>query len=118
MAGIWSKNNWSKGNAETVHDAITATATSDEIDVTGFNALLVSVLITGTGVWTVDIQGRLDTGGTAMDIYDNNDNQLTTGSISESRLKLFYPVPDLVKVVATEDTDGAACTVRVQPINY
>jgi hypothetical protein len=107
----------SKGLITTVHSAITATATSAEIDVTGFNAVLVSVLITGTGTWKADVQGRFDATGTVMDIYDNSDNQLTTGNLTASRMKLFVAVPNFIKIVATEVVDGATCTVRIQPLN-
>lgn len=117
MAGVWSKNNWSKGNAVNVHNAAAATATSAEIDITGFNAVLVSIKITGTGTWKIDVQGRLDDTGTAADLYDHNGNQLTTGNLTASRGVLFVGVPDLIKFVATEVDGAATCTVDVQPIN-
>lgn len=106
-----------KGSVFTAHSAIADTATSTEIDTKGFNAVLVSVLISGTGTWKIDIQGRFNTAGTAMDIYDNNDNQLTTGNLAASRMKLFVAIPDLIKIVATEVSGTATCTVRVQPLN-
>jgi hypothetical protein len=105
------------GAITTAHNAIAVTTTSNEIDITGYNAVLVGVAITGTGTWKIDLQGRLDTNGTVMDVFDNNDNQLTTGNITVSRLKLFTAVPSLIKIVATEVADGATCTVRVQPLN-
>jgi hypothetical protein len=94
-----------------------ATATSTEIDINGFNAILVSALITGSGTWKVDLKGRLDGAGTVMDLYDNNDNQLTTGNLTASRMKLFAGVPDLITIVATEVSGTATCSVRVQPLN-
>lgn len=106
-----------KGSIITAHSTIAATTTSAEIDTRGFNAVLVSVLISGSGTWKIDIQGRFNTAGTSMDIYDNNDNQLTTGNLTASRMKLFVAIPDLIKIVATEVSDGATCTVRVQPLN-
>lgn len=106
-----------KGEIKTVHSAISATATSTEQYISGYNAVLVSVLIEGTGTWKIDVQGRFDTSGTVMDIYDNNDNQLTTGNLTASRMKLFVAVPDLIKIVATEVSGTATCTVRIQPIN-
>jgi hypothetical protein len=106
-----------KGDIITAHNAIEDTATSTEIDISGFNAMLVSVLITGTGTWKIDLQGRFNTAGTVMDIYDNNDSQLTTGNLTASRMKLFVILPDLIKIVATEVSGTATCTVRIQPIN-
>jgi hypothetical protein len=116
MSASWIVG-YEKGLAEKVHNGIAATATSDPIDCGGFNAVLVSVLITGAGTWKIDIQGRLDGSDTFVDIYDNNDNQLTTGNLTASRMKLFVAIPGEIKIVATEVADGATCTVRVQPIN-
>jgi hypothetical protein len=106
-----------KGDIITAHSAIDATATSSEIVIEGFNAALVSILITGTGTWKIDLQGRFNTAGTVMNIYDNNDVQLTTDNITASRMKLFVAIPDLITIVATEVVSGATCTVTVQPIN-
>lgn len=105
-----------KGPVTELLTTINTTTTSSEVNIDGHNAVLVSVLITGTGTWKVDVQGRFNTSGTVMDIYDHNDNQLTTGNLTASRMKLFVCVPDLIKVVATEIADGATCTVRIQPI--
>lgn len=106
-----------RGNVKTVHSAISATATSSEIQITGYNAVMVSCDITGTGTWKVDIQGRLDSNGVVMDLYDNNGNQLTTGNITADRMQLFLVCPELIKVVATEVADGATLTVTIQPMN-
>jgi alpha-D-ribose 1-methylphosphonate 5-phosphate C-P lyase len=106
-----------KGAITTALNAISVTTTSSEIDVTGYNAVLVSVNITGTGTWKVDVRGRFDVDGTVMDIFDNNNQQLTTGNLTASRMRLFVSVPNLITIVATEVADGATCTVRVQPIN-
>lgn len=106
-----------KGSVFTLHSAIEETTTSDEINLSGYNAVLVSVLISGSGTWKIDLQGRFDTNGTAMDVYDNNDNQLTTGNLTASRMKLFVAVPNLIKIVATEVSGTATCTVTVLPLN-
>jgi hypothetical protein len=117
MSGTLCKKDWGKGPVSAVHNAIDVTTTSSEIDLTGFNAVLVSVLITGSGTWKIDLQGRFNTDGTVTDIYDNNDNQLTTGNLSANRMKLFVAIPDLIKIVATEISGTATCTVRLQPLN-
>ena len=106
-----------KGNVIVAHNAIDATATSTEIGIAGYSAVLVSIIINGVGTWKIDIQGRLNVNGTIADIYDNNDVQLTTGNITASRMKLFVAVPELIKIVATEVVNGATCTVTVQPLN-
>lgn len=109
-----------KGAVSTVFNGIQANATSPVIDCSGYNAVLVSVNFTagaGTGVFSFALQGKFDTGGVMMDIYDNNGNPLTTGNITTNQVKLFAAVPDFIQVVATEITDGATITVRVQPIN-
>jgi len=106
-----------KGNVKTMLTAVSSTTTSAEERISGYNAVLVTVLINGAGTWKVDIQGRLDASGTVMPIVDNNDAPLTTGNLTVSTMKLFVSVPDLITVVATEIADGATCTVRIQPLN-
>jgi hypothetical protein len=106
-----------KGAITTALNAITGTTTASEVNTEGFNAVLVSVNISGTGTWKVDVRGRFDVSGTVMDIFDNNDRQLTTGNLTASRMRLFVSIPNLITIVATEVADGATCTVRVQPIN-
>lgn len=107
-----------KGNVTPVHTAIDATAsTSISVPCKGYNALLVKVTIAGTGTWKIDVQGCNTTSGTFVDIFDNYDNQLTTGNVTASRMRLFVAVPDYIKIVATEVASGATCTVAVQPMN-
>jgi hypothetical protein len=106
-----------RGNVKTIFNAIEETTTSSEIQLSGHNVVMVSCDITGTGTWKVDIKGRLDSAGTVMDLYDNNDNQLTTGNITADRMKLFLVVPELITIVATEVAAGATLTVRIQPMN-
>lgn len=107
----------SKGPAVTAHNAITDSAVSAAIDMNGYNAALVEVVIAGAGMWKVDMQGKLVAADAACDLYDNYDNQLTTGNLSASRTRLFVGLPDLLYVKATETSGTAACTVRVVPMN-
>lgn len=106
-----------RGTVTTVLNAISATTTSAAVDCTGYKACHVSVAISGTGTWQVDLQAALSTDGTYMDVYDNNDTQLTTGVLSGSRMKMFCCIPSTVKVVATKVSGTGTCTVRVQPFN-
>lgn len=107
-----------KGNVTTVHNAIVATAsTSTKINCIGYNALMVIVTIgAGGGTWKIDVMGSGTQQGTYVDIYDNYDNQLTTGNLTASRMRLFVAVPDWIQIEATEVADGSACTVEVQPM--
>lgn len=106
-----------KGNVATVHNGISATATSGQIDCRGFDAVLVSILISGEGTWKIDLQGRLNSADTFIDVYDNNDAQLTTGNLTASKMKLFIAIPDTIRIVATLVSGTATCTVKVQPVN-
>jgi hypothetical protein len=105
-----------RGNATTILSAITATATSAAIKCIDQNALLLSANLTGTGVWTISVQGKFTFDGTFMDIYDNNGNQLTLGSISTNQIRLLACIPDFIQVVATLVSGTGTLTVRVQPI--
>lgn len=106
-----------KGTVTTAHNAIAVTTTSAAVTCTGYNALLVKVTVgAGGGTWKIDVQGCNTVDGTFVDVYDNYDNQLTTGNLTASRVRLFVAIPDYIKIVATEVVDGSACTVEVQPM--
>jgi len=110
-----------KGNVSTVHTAITGTATSAKIDCRGKNAILIQALISVAAQnWTFKLQGSFTENGTYTDLYE----LANTGSMAAmsyqtnaSKMFLFKGIPDWVKVVATEDVDGATVTVNVQPLN-
>jgi hypothetical protein len=113
-------NKMSKGGITLVHNAITATATSDEQDCRGYNAVLVSVNISDAYNWTFKIQGSLASGGTFVDCYE----QANTGVMvamsyqtNVSKIFLFKGIPDFIKIVATEDENGATVSVSIQPLN-
>jgi len=109
-----------KGGIVTAHSAIVATATSAEIDCRGYNAVLIEASLSATFNWTFKVQGCMVSGGTFVDCYE----QANTGSMvamfhqtNASRIFLFKGIPDYIKIVATEDADGATVTVKVQPLN-
>lgn len=113
-------NKMGKALPITAHDAISATATSEEISCVGYNAVLVYVTFSDTYNWTFKVQGCLTTGGTFVDWYE----LANTGSMAAmiyqcnaSRGFVFKGIPDYIKIVATEDQDGATVTVKVQPLN-
>ena len=101
-----------KGTVENAIPALTAgTTTSVAKHSKGHNALIVFANITGTGAWTIKIQGATSKNGTYLDLYDQNGNQVTTGSISGDRAQFFVGLPNYFKIVATEDTNGATIQV-------
>lgn len=103
-----------KGSVTTAHNAITATTTSTEVDCTGYNGLIVHATMTGSKVWEVKVVGSPTTGGTFVDCYDAA-TQMTLTS-STGKCVLWKGIPEFVKIVATEHSDGGACTVVVQPV--
>ncbi len=111
----------SKGGIITAHNAITATATSNEIDCRGYNAVLIEVAISVAAKnWTFKVQGCMVSGGTFVDCYEQaNTGVMTLMSYqcNASRMFLFRGIPDYIKLVATEDEDGATVTVKAQPLN-
>ena len=110
-----------KGAVTLAHSAITGTATSTAIDCRDFNSVLVDVDISVLAKnWTFSVQGSLLSTGTFKDWYEQaNTGVMTLMSYQTSASKgfVFKGIPDYIKVVATEDEDGATCTVRVQPLN-
>jgi hypothetical protein len=127
LATVLDKNNDSidvakmtKGAVVTAHNAITATATSAEIDCRGFNAVLVKADISAAHNWTFKLQGCMASGATCVDWYE----QANTGAMAAmsyqtnaSRGWIWKGIPDFIKIDATEDEDGATVTVKAQPLN-
>ena len=111
----------SKGSPTTAHSAIVATATSDIIDCSGRNALLIYFTSSLTDKnWTIKVQGCETRNGTYSDCYElANTGSMAAMSyqLNSSRIFLFKGIPDWIKIVATEDADGATVTVKVQPLN-
>jgi len=103
-----------KGSVTTAHNAITATTTSTEVDCTGYNGLIVHATMTDSKEWEVKVVGSPTTGGTFVDCYDAA-TQMTLTS-STGKCVLWKGIPEFVKIVATENSDGGACTVVVQPV--
>jgi hypothetical protein len=106
-----------KGSTTLALNGVLVSQYSNDISCKGYNACLVSVNLSGTGIWNISIQGKFTSDGTYMDLYDNNGNQASFGNISTNMLRTFIGMPDFIKIVATEITDGSTLTVKVQPIN-
>lgn len=105
-----------KGSVTTAHNAITATTTSNEINCSGYNALLVETVVTiAVKNWTTKVTGCLSTGGTFGNCYEGT--TLMSSQTNSSKIVVWKGIPNFVKIVATEDEDTGTCTVRVQPIN-
>ena len=108
-----------KGPITTAHSAITANATSDEIDCRGYNSLLVHFVSNSSILtWTISVQGAMGSGLTFVPLLD----KATGLAVSEittdiSGYFVISNIPDYIKIVATEIDDGATVTCKVQPFN-
>ena len=106
----------SKGKITTAHSLITETTTSAEISCVGYNSLLVYTSITdAVQNWTVKVQGCMTSGGTFADWYDGATQM--SYQTNSGKAAVWKGVPDFCRIVATEDVNGAKCTVKVQPLN-
>lgn len=118
MSTILQVEKMLKGTVTTAHSDIIATATSKAIDTKGYNALLVYFTISAAQNWTIKVQGSDSRNGTYADCYElANTGSMAAMSyqLNANRVFLFKGIPDWVKIVATEDADGATVTVKVQP---
>lgn len=109
-----------KSSPITVIDSARATTTSSPVDARGKNAILVKIALSAARNWTIKLQGSFKRGGDYVDLYEqaNTGNMITMSHQTDaSKMILFKGIPDWIKVVATEDIDGAKCTVEVQLIN-
>ena len=94
--------------------AITGTVTSSCKECRGHNAIMVYLAITGTGTWTITIQGRIPKTDTFVDMYDNNGNLLTIASATVSQGRFMVGLPYDFKIVATEVGGTATASISYE----
>ena len=106
-----------RGAVQTAHSGVATTTTSAEIDLGNeFLGCLVVVDITGSGQWTVKVQGTHAEGGNygdLTDIYGNAMSITTSTDVGQG----FFGCTRYIKIVATEDSGTATCTVKLIPLN-
>lgn len=109
----------SKGAITIAHNAITATATSAEIDCRGFNSLLVHWVSSATDkTWVISITGATGSGLTFVPLLDKTTGLAASEITTDiSGFFVISNIPDYIKIVATETDDGATVTCKVQPFN-
>jgi len=109
----------SKGAVTTAHSAITATATSAEIDCRGFNSLLIHWVSNATDkTWVISITGSTGSGLTFVPLLDKTTGLAASEITTDiSGFFVISNIPDYIKIVATETDDGATVTCKVQPFN-
>jgi hypothetical protein len=114
----------SKGGVVVAHNAITATATSVEIDCRGFNAISVECAVSAitSGNWLVEILGCAMSGGTFGNCFAPRDDgtfiQQKTPVLNSNGDTTYYfrGIPNYMKIKATRTTDGTL-TCIVTPMN-
>lgn len=107
----------SKGSVTTVHNGISASATSAEVDCRGFNSLLIHWVSDLTDkTWKLQILGAMGTGLTFVPWITSAgaNNEYTT---DVSGFFVVQGIPDYIEVLATKVDDGATVTCKVQPFN-
>jgi hypothetical protein len=105
-----------RGDAVAALSAVAVTTTSAAIDVRGFNsAQLLITIADAVKLWTVKLTGCATSGGTYVDLYEGATqmSKQTSASIGIT----WKGLPNYVKVVATEDENGATCSVSLTPMN-
>lgn len=122
----------SNGGIVTAHSAITATATSTEIDCRGFNSVIIEVETTNVSssdkTWTPTITGSCVSGGTFGQIFkDISGTQtaltLPTIAFGAGNVKQIYVIqggiPSFLKITETlAGSNGtSAVTVKAVPFN-
>ena len=104
-----------KSEAVKIHNAISASATSAEINTKGYNAIIIQTVITVAAKnWTTKILGSLVSGGTFSDFYDNG--TLCSFQTNSGKVMLFKGLPQFIKIDMTEDEDTGKATVYYQLI--
>lgn len=103
------------------HNGITASVAAGsctEIDLTSYTALHVQFLLTaGSGSWTVALYGAYNSGGTFAPQYTYEKVPLSvTGLTASSGWLWDFVGVNYVKIVPTEDSDGATVSIIATPI--
>jgi len=110
----------SKGGIVVTHNAITATATGDEIDCRGFNAISVECAVSAitSGNWVVEVLGCAVSGGTFGRQWDSNSREAKVEDLdsNENFTFAFKEIANYVKIKATRTTDGTL-TCTCTPMN-
>ncbi len=105
-------------NQATTVAAITdaaVTTTSDAIDCRGYGCAFIEIVVTGAANWTVSLTGSSSATGTYAAL--SVDGTAVSKQTSTTYAGMWRGIPDWVKVVATEDVNGATCTVAITPCN-
>jgi hypothetical protein len=97
-----------------IHNAIEATAMSEVVDCTGYNALALYITFSATQNWTFAIYGNMATSGAFLPVLING--TALSKQTNASGMIIFKDVPNYVQVLATEDVNGAAVTVYAAPV--
>jgi len=110
----------SKGGIVVTHNAITATATGDEIDCRGFNGIIVECAVSAitSGNWVVEVLGCAVSGGIFGRSYDSGGGEIKTPelNVNETVNFAFVDISNYVKIKATRTTDGTL-TCKITPYN-
>jgi hypothetical protein len=105
-----------KTNGAVAHNAITDTATSAEIDLTGYKAVTLYTTIATAGTWKIDLYVSSAPSGSFKPAYDIGGTLLTTGNLTfaanPSSARDFKVYGKYLKIIATEVVGGGACTVN------
>ena len=106
-----------KGTIRNAIPALTAvTTTSPAQKAKGHNAIIIFAKITGTGTWSIKVQGATSGNGTFMDVTDYKGDAMAISSATASKAQVFKGLPENFKIVATEDANGATIEVDYELI--
>jgi hypothetical protein len=104
-----------KASVATAINNVSETTTSSVIDARLYNSILLYIDVGSS--WSVKITGCDTSDGTFKDCYDNNGNPLSSTNMTASKIQLFIGLPEYIKIVATEVSGSANCTVKYQLLN-
>lgn len=95
--------------------AITATKTSNVQHARGHNAMILFVeFVTGSGTFSVKVQGGTPNNAAFIDVYKEDGNAMTIASATASKAIVLKGIPEYFKIVATEDSNGATINVHYE----
>lgn len=119
-------NKMSAAGRVIAHNAITATATSIEIDCRGYNSVRIEIEVTaiaGGGIWTPTITASEISGGTFGTIYNyilDTWTLLELPALSTVVKRIYIikgGIPNFIKITETLSVGTGTVTVSVVPFN-
>jgi len=107
-----------KADTQVALAAVDASTLSARLSMADFNSVLMHCDVTGTGDWTISIQGAMTVDGTLINMGKvDGDGSAYSIQFTVDAYTTFRGVPDWIAINAIENSGTSTLTVTVQGVN-